>query len=69
MGRQRDYVVRYAKSRGISEDEAFRHMIVREVCNFYGAETIQEAKLKQAKEQIHASADEYIKARANGQEY
>lgn len=58
MGKTRDYIVRFAKARGITEDEAYRLKIVKEVCDFYGGETLQEAKLKQAKEKIHARGND-----------
>lgn len=62
----REYVMRYAKARGISEDEAYRHKIVREVCNFYADETFSSVKTKQIKEKIHAAGNEYIKKQADG---
>ena len=67
MGRRREYIVRYAKARGISEDEAFKHEIVKEVCENYSCESLSAAKLKQAKEYIHARANEQIKAGADCQ--
>ena len=67
MGRRREYIVRYAKARGISEDEAFKHEIVKEVCENYSCESLSAAKLKQAKEKIHAGRngynEEYVKPR------
>ena len=61
----REYIVRYAKARGISEDEAFKHKIVKEYCDFVGGETLAEAKLKQAKEQIrNAGRNAEVKSRA-----
>ena len=56
MGKTRDYIVRFAKARGITEAEASRLKIVKEVCDFYGGET--EAKLKQAKEKINARGND-----------
>ena len=65
MGRRREYIVRYAKARGISEDEAFKHEIVKDVCDFYSDETLSAAILKQAKEKIHARGNEQIKTGAD----